>query len=637
MSYKTKIAGKQGNSNHIKSYQLPTWSPVAILAITAVIYGRAALNELTSFDDDFYILNNPFLRDWTWHGVKAIFTSFYTSNYHPLTTLSYFFEYHFAGVNPLPYHILNIVLHLICTWLVYRFTYRLSGSTITAAIVSLFFGIHPMHVESVAWISSRKDLLYTIFFLLSSLQYLKYQQAQSKTAHYIACLIFFVAAILSKAAAVSLPLVFFAIDWYQGRRLSKSSFLEKAPFLALSIVFGIINILAQKEGGSINHIAAGFGIINRIFLFFSAISFYLVKLVAPIGLCAMHYFPKLGPDGKLPPLYYLSLPFISLLLWLITRHYKLRRDVLFGFAFFIFTISLMLQIVSVGSALTAERYTYVAYIGLFYIIGQWISQVAIYKWRIPLTIIGIAFTLFCCLQTWNRISIWKNDDILFSDFIEKYPDVYHGYWLRGNYRKRIGDLPGAIADYSSSLERNARFEDAWYNRGLVYDMVGKPKAAIRDYTQAIKLSPGLAEAFNNRGWALYQLGDTARAMADYNHALLLNPAYPQACNNRGWAYLQSGNTQNALIDFTKAIELLPGFAKPYYNRSYIRASMGDYKGAVEDLNILEKLDPQDNSIYLDRGMAWLYLHDTTRACADWQTAAKLGNKEAAELSGKYCR
>ncbi|NTW33679.1 MAG: glycosyltransferase family 39 protein [Bacteroidetes bacterium] len=224
---KQETAGKSDRQNRSEGHyarkkesfkEIPKWTPIAILVFTTLIYIKALFNDF-AWDDEIYIMRNPFLRDFSINGIKVIFTSFYFSNFHPITTLTYFLEYKCFGINPFPYHLVNILLHLLNTWLVFKLVEQLSNKKITALVVSLLFAVHPMHVESVAWISERKDILYSLFYFLSLLSYLRYVKHGFSVKHYIWTLLFFIASLLSKSAAVTLPVLLIGIDIFRKRKI----------------------------------------------------------------------------------------------------------------------------------------------------------------------------------------------------------------------------------------------------------------------------------------------------------------------------------------------------------------------------------------------------------------------------------
>jgi protein O-mannosyl-transferase len=611
------------------------WAPLVVVLFTGLLYIRSLQNNLTSFDDDFYITNNPFLKDFSLKGIAAIFTSFYSSNYHPLTTLTWFFEYHLFGINPLPYHLVNVLLHLVNTWLVYKLVSKLSGNVNTALIVSLLFGIHPMHVESVAWVSERKDVLYAAFYLSALMAYVRYIGSGLKANHYTHMMLLFIASLLSKSAAVTLPALLIVIDVYKGRGISVRSLLEKVPLFLLSAVFGILAVLSQKEGGALSSLLASYGLVNGIFLFTSGLAFYIIWLAAPFSLSAMHYFPNVH-DGWLPWPYYLSLPFLFVIAWLIARPGRYRREVVFGFSFFLVVISVMLQVVSVGSALTAERYSYVASIGLFYFAAQWLSAMYLTSRKNMVAGCLAAVVVIFSVETWNRVGVWKEDALLFENIIDKNPDVYYGYWLRGNLEKQKGDLQAALKDYSQCIILNPKFEDAYYNRGIIYDGLGDIKSALLDFNQSIILNPRQADALNNRGWILLRMGNVQAAMADYNQAININSKFAEAYNNRGWALESLNDSKAALADYEKASVLKPDFAKPVYNKAALEVKSGDFAAALADYNYLLKLNPGDNTIYYMLGIANHNLNNNAAACGNWQQAAGLGNSKAQDMLRLYC-
>lgn len=616
--------------------QLPTWAPIVVLVFTALIYTRALSNGITNLDDDFYLVLNPYLRNFSLAGVKDIFTSFYTANYHPLTTLTYFIEYHFFELNPFPYHFTNVALHVANTWLAYRLAKALSGKDFTGLVVAILFGLHPMHVESVAWISERKDVMYTFFYLLSAIAYLQYIDSSLNRKYLLLASALFICSLLSKAAAVTLPVLFIAFDLYRGRQISGRSIVEKSPLLALSIVFGVLNIMAQKAGGSLNDLMVSYGFINGVFLFTSGLSFYLLWFAAPVSLCAMHYFPEVAA-GMLPWQYYASLPFLVAVVWLLFKRYTLQKEVLFGSAFFIITISVMLQIVSVGSALTAERYTYVSYIGLFYIVGQFISFVRERQsGPVVLAGFGLACVLFA-VQTYDRIGVWKDGRVLFTDVIEKNPTIYIGYWMRGNLARKEGDLKSAMQDYNKAIFYNPKFEDAYFNRGLINDVLGNPAMAIADYNRALALNNKMSDAYNNRGWAKFELGDKKAAIDDLDSAIILKPEYAEAYNNRGWVRLNMNDSAAALTDYGKAINADKQFVKPYFNRAALRTMLGNLKGANDDYTSVLFLNPDDEVALYYRGMNSYTLNDKTAACKDWIKAAQGGSERAAAMVKERCR
>ena len=619
------------------SFSIPKWVPFPVIIFTALLYSGALQNGITYWDDNVYILKNPLLRNFSADGIKIIFTTFINANYHPLTTLTNLVEYRVFGPDPLPYHLINVLLHLLNTWLVFRLTEKLSGKRLTALIVCVLFAVHPMHVESVAWLSERKDVLYASFYLLSLLAYLRYRQGFGYKQYSLA-LSLFIASCLSKSAAITLPVLLIAIDVYRGRNIDARALIEKIPFLLVSVLFGVLAIMSQKSGGAVYNLSATFGPVNGIFLFTTRIAYYIIQGVIPSGLCAQHYYP-LTNGGFLPWYYYASLPLLALLAWLAARKNMYRKEVLFSMAFFLITISVMLQVVNIGVEYVAERYTYIPYIGLFYIAGQYASTAIDNKRNYVIGVLSVFIVVFSA-QTWNRISAWKDTDTLFADMIEKNPGNWQNcytYYAWGGYKTDQGDLQGAITDYSTAIKLAPGWEWPYMERGLLYDKTGDLQDALSDLNNALRIDPKRADGHNNRGWVYYELGNRSAAMLDYNTAIKYDPALTGAYNNRGWAYYEAGDMTRASADFNKAISLDPTFSKPYYNRALVKINMGNFKGALDDYSSILKFHPNDGLACFLKGKIYWDLKDAENACNDWHKSLELGNKDALKALQQYCR
>lgn len=612
-------------------FSFPKWTIYGVLVFTALLYLKSIFNDFASWDDDSYIQNNPFIKNFSWQNIQDIFSSFYFGNYHPLTSLVYLFEYSWFGLNALPYHLINVLIHLVNIWLVFKLVEKLGGKNITAVVVAVLFAVHPMHVESVAWISELKDVLYASFFLLSLLFYLK---SKFCNRNYIMCLLLFVLSLLSKSAAVTLPLVLILMDYYKGRKIDLRSLAEKIPFFLLSLLFGILAVKSQQATKSISDLALSYSFTERIFLITYAVAFYIVMLFVPVKLSAMHYYPDMH-TGSLPWEYYASLPFLLLIVWLVVRKSSQRKNLIFGTLFFLAVMTVMIQILPVGFSLTSERYSYVSYIGLLFIAGQWIAS-NIRQQKILLALFFVVALVFSGM-TWNRISVWKNGVTLFSDIIEKYPRSFHAYWMRGNMKNNKEDLSGALQDFNKSLEYKPDFVFGLINRSDVRNKLFDYKGALADLNIAINKNDTISEAYNNRGMAYEGLGDSTSAINDYDKAIQLNPKLARAFCNRGVLKANRGDTAGALTDINKAIELDPDDLDSYSNRGNLKAMKKDYKGSIADYSFVIKKKPNDDVAYYNRGVSYLFLKDTTAACSDLNMAVKYGNKGAETVLKQYCK
>src|SRR6185436_5019321 len=282
--------------------------------------------------------------DW-----NAIFTEASASNYHPLTMLSLAFNYAISGTVPFSYHFVNWLLHILNTALVFLFIYKISGKKVyVAAFASLIFGVHPMHVESVAWVSERKDMLYTFFFLLALLQYWRFLEA-GKRSNVILCFVFFILSLLSKPAAVILPIVLLLLDYWKGRSFNWKMLVEKIPFFILSIIFGFITIKVQSSDAIVSFDI--YPLWSRFFFASYTIMIYAARFFVPYPLSAFHPYPsvnELGLPVLLSPIFIIGL---LILLWL-KRKDKL---VVFSLLFFIVNLLLVMQFISIGLTIVSER------------------------------------------------------------------------------------------------------------------------------------------------------------------------------------------------------------------------------------------------------------------------------------------
>ena len=261
----------------------------AIIAGTTLIAFLPSLNNgFTNLDDDKYVADNPDIKGVTLHNLSKIFSSSYVGNYQPFSMLTYMAEYSLFTLNPKPYHATNLLLHIVNGCLVVMLIYGLSGSYLTGLLVGLLFAVHPMRVESVAWIAERKDVLSALFYFVSLLFYLRYIN-KNKRKFYWLCALSFLFSLLSKPMAVSLPVVLLLIDYLNNRKLNKEAILNKIPFFALSAVFCVITLLTQLAGSKSQYI--NFSLFHQVFAPFYGIVFYLLKTAFPVSLCAFYPFP----------------------------------------------------------------------------------------------------------------------------------------------------------------------------------------------------------------------------------------------------------------------------------------------------------------------------------------------------------
>jgi protein O-mannosyl-transferase len=629
-----------------------------IILLTLIIYWGTLKNGFLNWDDTAIILKNKDIQNFTFPGIVKIFFSFYIdTGYKPLTVLTWSIIYKFFGFDPIAFHSVNMFFHLLNIILVYIFIYNLNSSQSSgfriqvSAIIACLFAIHPMHTESVSWLSALCDPQYSFYYLASLIFYLKYIQRPTVLSpqssfimqhsafflnkNYLISLLLFIFSLLSKPMAVTLPAILILLDYYSGRKFNNKSIIDKIPFFLLALAAGIITIFSEKITDIItaNDLIHN-SIFNKFFIFSYSVSFYIINLIAPFKLSALHPSPEII-DGFLPIKYYLSAILIIIITGIIYKTRKTGKEVIFGTLFFFFTISVTLIPGKIRFAEVAERYTYIPYLGLFFIIT------ILYKLK-PKSqklIVLIAVFIILCFSviSYNRNKIWSNALSLFNDVVEKYPGSSIAYNYRGIAKSDIGDKNGAIEDFNRAIELNPQFAFAINNRGLAEYALGNKHGAIEDYKKAIEIYPKLAKASYNIDLAKAYHDYNQEYINDYNKAIEINPDDVLALLNRGHKKASLGDLQGAIKDFNSAIEINPKSAEAYNNRGNAKASINDMKGAIEDYDKVLEINPQHVFALMNRGHAKYILGDKDGACSDWRKAGELGKMEAFEIIKKYCK
>lgn len=613
-STEAKESFKPLNFNDIKKYLFGT------LIITFISFLPALQNDFVFWDDPEYVLNSPFIKGFD---LGLIFSEFYMGNYHPLTILWYSVEHFFFGFNPMLYHLNNLLFHVANTGLVYMVIFQLikKRNALVPAITAVLFGIHPMHVESVAWVSELKDVLYAFFFLLSVLKYLEYIHSGMKTKSLVVSLIFFLLSCLSKAQAVTLAPVLVLIDLYYKRKIETKLILEKVPYFVMSLIFGLVAIKAQKSESAINPNFEG---IDTLFYGSYGILTYLYKLVLPIGLSGAHPYPS-NPVFEPLPGYFKILPVGVILIGLATYYYgKKYKDVWFGMLFFLVTVSIVLKFVPVGDTIIAERYTYIPYIGIFFMLAQGIYYFYAQKnYKQPITIGLAALVLVLGAATWHRTTVWKDTFSFWEDVSEKYPNYWRSYNCMGqdyidqaNKLRQQGNAEQAIVKYQKAVEMLTKSieMDKWAPpipyllRGAVYtDNLQQYDKAIQDYMKVIsfpnKNDPSQIDGRHNLGLVYYRSKQYQKAINILSEAIQLNPNHPKGYYFRGLAYSGMGQYQQAISDYNAAIQINPNYLQAYLNRGVLYTDkIADYPKGLADFQFILSRNPNHTDAMVNSGI-----------------------------------
>ncbi len=580
ITQKTKPQQKKPTSK-VEKNSISKWVWIALSVVfvtTFIVYFKAIGFGFLDWDDTTYISNNQDIKNLSWANIKIFFTEFFFANYQPVTLLFYALEHKIGAGNASIYHLNNIILHILNTYLVFVLIKRISPkSNVVALITAAFFAVHPMHVESVAWISERKDVLYSFFFLLSLIMYTDYLNLH-KIKYLIYAAIFFVLSCLSKSAAVITPLIMLLFDYYCNRKYNWKMIIEKVPFFTISLIFGIIAIYSQK--GVVRDYTFSLTIFERMSITSYSFINYILKAFVPIHLSAIYPYPI--KTGESLPLLYSLAPFgVGLILVLIFQSRKWGKEIVFGFLFFVISIILVLQFFPVGDATMADRYTYIPYIGIFFLVGKLYEYLLLSnkrshtKYKSYLFFVLLSGLILFSFSAKNRVKIWENEESLFGDVIIKFPTTSLAYNNIGYKQLNVF----ALKEHKQNpVLKNMYLEKAEYN-----------------FTKAIQFAPTFVLFQLNRGITRFYRGNFKDAIDDINKYISIFLDNAEAYNFKGKAMGSTGDFHEAITNFTHAIKINPKYLEAYGNRSIAKYQIKDLIGTIQDCEDVLKLNPNNEN------------------------------------------
>lgn len=605
------------------------WLPLALALVTAAAFAPALHNGFTDWDDPGYVTENHIIRDFSLHGLQAMFRTYVEGNYHPVTMASLALDYHLSKLKPSGYHMTNVILHVLDTLAVFWLVLLLTGSRALSGMTSLFFGIHPLHVESVAWVSGRKDVLYALFYFAACISYVQWLRGNRRSAiTYGAALALFALSLLSKGMAVTLPLALLAIDFYLKRSPKlKSLLVEKIPFLLLALAFGLVAVVAQESKGAVQEIAA-YPWHERLLFACYGISAYWIRAVVPVTLSAFYPYPL--RDGGLPITYYVAPVFVLILAGAVVRSLRIGREIAFGALFFLANVALVLQLFPVGSAILADRYTYVSYVGVGFVfaflfrllIRKVLARQRMMRAAALALLSAFGITLFFAARA--RCEIWKDNISLWSDVMSHCPTLTLAYTKRARSYMLRGENDRAMADAEKALSLDPSDDRALTMRGTLRFLRGDNRGALADLEKSVTQNPSDPVSRNSRGAVLFSLGEPDRALADFNRAIELRKDFGEAYLNRALVLSVRGQFGRAMPDYDAAITFQPGNAKAYLWRGSAKLELGDTTGTIEDYSEALRIDPKLGDAYFARSRAFAGLRRYDEAMRDAIEGRMLG-------------
>jgi tetratricopeptide (TPR) repeat protein len=612
---------------------------LALTIITVITFGQFRDCDFVNYDDNRYVYDNAHVQQGlSWKSMQWAFSFEYIKSGHwtPIIWLSLMLDHEFFGLNPHGYHLTNLFFHILNTILLFLIFHRMTRALWQSAFIAALFAIHPLHVESVAWVTERKDVLSTFFWMLSMGSYVLYTERKT-IKRYLLMTVLFILGLMSKSMLVTLPFVLILLDWWPLGRLHpdlpmktqwgqmRQMVWEKLPLFILSGVFALMaKLIAQYTGNVVS-----LPLYERLANVFRSYAIYLMKLIWPSDLAVFYPYPEGVVLWQIVGAALVLAVITGLVLW----RRKHNPFLIVGWLWYLGTLLPVIGIIQAGSQAYADRYTYIPLTGLFIMIA-WAGGSFLKQWRYQkeafLTLSALSI-LCLCIITWTQVGYWQNSITLYEHAFKVTDHNYVAYNGMSVAYNDLGNYRQAIENCDQVIEIRPGFADAYYNRGIAYNALGNYKQAIEDCNKAIEINPDYSEAYNNRGVAYNALGNYRQAIEDCNKAIEINPDNAEAYNNLGVAYGSLGNYRHAVEDFIKVIEIKPGYSKGYFNLGIAYNGLGNYRQAVEDFNKAIEINPDFANAYYNRSVTYDRLGNHNLAVEDLKTAAKFGHEDAKNL------
>ena len=584
---------------------------------TLLVFGQVRNFDFVKYDDHLYVYENPHvLNGLTGDGVVWAFTTNRTGYWHPLTWMSLMLDCQLFGANPGWIHLMNLILHLANTLLLFAVLRKMTGALWQSAFVAAAFAIHPMHVESVAWIAERKDVLSTLFLLLTLAAYVSYVRCPG-LVRYVLTLLLFALGLLAKPMLVTLPFLLLLLDYWPLNRFDSPKterqshrtvpvvnkrhilyliIIEKIPLITLSVVLSVITFLVQRSGGAM----VGIDVIPLKLKFANAVisyAKYMGKMFWPQNLAVFYPFDARTIQFWQVMLCALLMIVVSVLA---IRFGRKQRYLPVGWFWFVGTLIPVIGLVQVGGQSLADRYTYISYIGLFIMIAWGLPEL-LSRWPYRKIALGLSMvialtTLGIC--THQQVSLWNNSITLFSHAIEVTQNNALAHNSLGNAYDDLGRYQDAIEAYKQAIRIKPDYNKAHNDLGVAYGKLGRYQEAIDEYNQTIRINPDYAEAYYNLGVAYGKLGRRQDEIEAYKQTIRIKPDFAEAYLNLGVAYYKLGRYQDAIEPYKQAIRIRPDFVLAHYNLGVAYLVIGDKSSALEECKILKTLDAkQANELF----------------------------------------
>jgi len=612
-----------------------------LAAVTLAIYWQTRHFEFLYFDDQLFVSHFPNLKaGLTYKNIVWAFTStiLETNYWVPLTWISFLLDYEIYGLDAGGFHITNVLFHASNTVLLFILLRKITGSLWQSAFVAALFGLHPLHVESVAWVTERKDVLSTFFFLLALLSYSKYTSKKQLT-WYLLCLFIFFAGLMAKPMLVTLPLVLLLLDYWPLVRYKSGAdknkvtvpsavrlIAEKIPFFVLILIVALVTFSAQSKAGNVGSLDA-YPLTMRVANALLSYVTYIGKMFYPVNLAALYPYPESIPGLKIA----VSTVILILFTLIALRTVHSRPYLMAGWLWYLVTLLPVIGFVKVGPQAMADRYTYIPLIGLLIIIA-WGIPPLLAGWRHKKPLLAASALLVVASMsviTWKQIGYWKDTVSVFKHTVNKTTNNPYAHAGLGIGYLKQGDLDKAVFHLHEAVSLKPNYILALKNLGIGLEEQGHLKQAIEYYNQVIELDEAHDEIYNDKGVALQKLQRVDGAVENFSIALKLNPDNLKAHNNLAALLARQGRAAEAIQHYEEALRIDPLLYGTYNELGVLYGKLANYDLAVNNFLKALQLAPDSAAIHNNIGVTYANLEKFSEAYSHFSKAVMLepGNME----------